>query len=252
MSKFNKLLIFLEGLVVGGIGGHLLTKYPILHSPSKILDREKSKKIVNDICDEQKSYEKEKAENFSDDPYGLKSAEDELVNKNRKYIEYKDEKKDENDVDPKNVSKEFDESSDRVSIDDDSLPSATYGPAFISKKDVEKIVEGKLHLVTEAEINGTDMEKRQTIKKIKELDFIKAIEMNSAFEMIAFNPKDKSFSYANTSEKIPYEEACRKFTKSIVEDILNESSYNADGWIQPLNLYDSETNFYIIIETKKD
>ena len=161
----------------------------------------------------------------------------------------KDEKKDENNVDLKNVSEESDEPSSRVSYDSDILEHAT---AFVSVEDVKKIVEGELHLVTESEILGKNMVERQTIKKIKGLDFVKAISSESLFESITFDPSNESFSYTNTNEKIPYEEACRKFTKSIVEDILAESEYNANGWIQPLNLYDSETNTYIFIETKKD
>lgn len=245
MIKFHKLVIFLEGFAVGLIGSHVIKKYPILYSPSKIT-LDEAKRFTDDICDGYNEYEK-----VIDDSYGSKSFEIELSKKNinSDRVECRDNKKDVNDVDFKNVSGKFNSSSVELTVDGDKLQQTSY-TSIVSEEDIKEMVEGELHLVDESDLYREPTSFKKEIKKIKFMDVLHAAEKDCIF--VIFDPKTKTFRYLYDSKDIiSYYKACTMFTKNVIDNVLKESEYNANGWVQPLYLYNYKINKYLILETRE-
>ena len=89
----------------------------------------------------------------------------------------------------------------------------------------------------------------QQIEKINAVDFTKAIAAGSAMQSLIFDPIEKKLYWNFTYAEIEENDIYYLIGKDNWEAILDESGFNANGWIQPLYLYDTHDDVYVKVET---
>lgn len=89
----------------------------------------------------------------------------------------------------------------------------------------------------------------QQIEKINAVDFTKAIAAGSAMQSLVFDPIEKKLYWNFTYAEIEENDIYYLIGKDNWEAILDESGFNANGWIQPLYLYDTCDDVFIKVET---
>jgi hypothetical protein len=89
----------------------------------------------------------------------------------------------------------------------------------------------------------------QQIEKINAIDFTKAIAAGSAMQSLIFDPIEKKLYWNFTYAEIEENDIYYLIGKDNWEAILDESGFNANGWIQPLYLYDTRDDVYVKVET---
>jgi hypothetical protein len=99
--------------------------------------------------------------------------------------------------------------------------------------------------------DGTVLEELrcQQIEKINAVDFTKAIAAGSAMQSLIFDPIEKKLYWNFTYSEIEENDIYYLIGKDNWEGILDESGFNANGWIQPLYLHDTHDDVYIKVET---
>lgn len=87
------------------------------------------------------------------------------------------------------------------------------------------------------------------IESIKPKEFVQAVASGALMRSFVFNPQTKEFYWNFTEEGVDDKDAIDWFGQSIINEIIEESKFNANGWIQPRFLYNKTEDVYIKIET---
>ena len=125
------------------------------------------------------------------------------------------------------------------------------GIEYVSKEAASNDVEGDLLLVNE-DSDTIDIKKKvnadEHIISINAVEFVKAIANSREMLGFTFNPFDKEFR-TYSSDIIAKDLMVDIVGKNNIQEILNESKINANGWIQTRYYYDSLNDIYLKIET---
>ena len=168
------------------------------------------------------------------------------------------------DIDSVNKSRKSSGSKNAVSTSDSARPvsdqsrkndtreyiSNIISKEYSSKSEADDDVEGELVLVDEDELIKSPEGKKKSLelKIIHLIDYAKAMGEGKSTIPLIFDTVYKTFHWDMTNQLIKDDELYKILTKEVVNDILVESSYNANGWIQPRYFYDVMNDLYIRIE----
>lgn len=264
MSFLVSSLIFVSGILVGGIG------YSCFKTKSKSSNDTTAKFNVD----------KKKENNKNDSLYDIVVDIDEVckdsivvqevdpnvskyvgseINQYVDYDEIKDDKNATNSGKDISVYKNNggeDSDINRPNADRKLVSKLVQGEEYDSKDEILPTVDGDdVHLVTESELmenNDSDDEKKiqePNIENVGAIVFCKAIAAGESLQSFIFNPIIKQLYWNFTFEQVDENEAVELFGRSLVDEILEESNYNSNGWIQPRYLYNRDTKVYMKIET---
>ena len=126
---------------------------------------------------------------------------------------------------------------------------------YESVSEADATVEGKLCLVSNdseyslADVESSEDDTDEYVVQISAVVFVKAVTQGLMMKSFVFNPFNKKFYWNFTNSELTEEEADNLFGKHNVEEIIDESNYNANGWIQPRYYQDLRDNVFIKVET---
>jgi hypothetical protein len=118
---------------------------------------------------------------------------------------------------------------------------------YQSISEANENVDGPINLVNENDL--TDEKKENALVSISSFEFMKAYENGKEIRSLIFNPIYKTYAWDITQEVIRKEDLLNILNTTVINDIANESQYNAYGWIQTRYYYDSTNDVYVTVKT---
>lgn len=105
------------------------------------------------------------------------------------------------------------------------------------------------HDIVEGEGTVAEELRSNAIVSISAVEFVKAAAAGKSIQSLVFDPYDKDFHWNFTNTAIDISDAWHLIGKNNCDEILDESNFNANGWVQPRYFYDSASDIYTKVET---